>query len=306
MKKLLLFLIFIPLIISCTIEPRSLADVSKNNPFTTPVYSTENQDLKDFSFLLISDTHYLNKSGRMDEVFFQYLSDNELNYDFAVHLGDITDNSEDLQFELFEKDFSKFFDLKATGTSTLPPLFALLGNHDVRSNPNYYFLKLFGKEKTYYRFDFNGVHFYALDSSFRTLGGTQLDYFKYAMDQESSSEVPIIVLSHIPLYGSPSLIYAALEDNVELATILKSIKTGGASLILSGHEHVGNSYHRFENNFVEFIASSFIYGGFRKLSARFYLCHFDAKTRTLNVDSFTYVPSTRTFDVKKKAFAFTL
>lgn len=299
MRRLLITLLFTLTLISCNPNLNRNLKVNaieqynqiKGNPFLFPISRSDTGRTGDFSFLLVSDTHIGKEDGfRTDEEFKTWLEENgsTLGISFIVSLGDITDHSEAVEFDLFTED--SLGSWKASvGTELFIPV---LGNHDNRQDGPYLFMDRFNLKSTYYRFDYGEVEFYILDSSFRVLGRQQLTLFKEAMAQ-ADKDKPKIILSHMPLHGSNEVIYAAMTDSVEIRSIVQAMRQGGAKIYLSGHQHKGEIQHEYEaaassESINELIASCFFGGTIRNFTPRFYVCHYDSSSRTLIIDVYSY------------------
>ena len=315
MKRILLFLISLIALTSCNpnlnknLEIKAIDQYNhvKDNPFNDPIEISNNSKAEDFSFLLVTDTHIGKGDGkRIDKEFLSYLEENgkSLNLSFIVNLGDITDNATRSEFTSFIDASLKPWQ-EATDTSLFIPL---LGNHDNRIDGPYLFKELFNKRTTYYRFDYNGVSFYILDSSFRTLGKTQLKLFEKAME-ESDKETPKVILSHIPLHGNDTVFYAALVDSNEIRKIVQAMRKGGARVYLSGHQHKGEIQYTYKANnkdesINELIASCFFGGTIRNLTARFYICNYKVSERVLSIDVYSFIDNS--FKEEKAKYNFPL
>lgn len=275
----------------------------ESNPFTAPAYSGSAQADGSFTFLMLSDTHF-GKDGisRSDSAFLSWAEAQKegrlADLAFMTVLGDLTDDSQSEQYDGFRTFISSFrsrvADIK---------VFPVIGNHDNRLDGPSYFQEL-NRDYTgvancsYYRFDWGDVQFYVLDTSFRTMGNKQRTYFEEALEADDGN--PRIVLSHIPLHGSGTIIYASLNDSQEIRQMMVDMKRGGVGAYLSGHEHGGNilyshEYDDSDGALYEFIASCFFSGTSRKLTARFYLCTYSPEDSSLLIQSYVYDADTDTY-----------
>lgn len=298
MRKILILLLVTLLAVSC--NPNINKDLKVNaidqynsisgNPFTTPIARSVENESGDFSFLLVSDTHLGKEDGfRVDDKFSDWLDENgaKLGISFIVNLGDLTDDSKQEEFDAYNEELRKW--QEATGTDIFIPV---IGNHDNRIDGPALFMKEYSLKNTYYRFDFNGVEFYILDTSFRSMGRQQLALFEKAMETADKS-TPKIVLSHVPLHGSSTVIYAAMTDSAEVRSIVQAMRKGGAGAYLTGHQHKGEIHHEYSaldpsESINELIVSCFFGGTIRNFTPRFYVCHYHSSSRTLVIDVYSY------------------
>ena len=141
-------------------------------------------------FVVLGDTHHF---GR--EVAAQIRQINQLDADFVVHLGDYVAETEagwqqiEPMLDLFES-----------------PLYMLPGNHDIYNEPTRRIYEArFGR--TFYSFDFNAIHFVALDSELpldsgeRSLRihGEQLAWLARDLERHDSAPLKFIFV-HQPLW----------------------------------------------------------------------------------------------------------
>lgn len=299
MKKLFLtILLLLLLLTACNpninkdfkIQIMDQYNAAEENPFLKPIAGSDTSKTGNFSFMLVTDTHIGKQDGiRVDDTFISWLEDNgkAQNIAFIVNLGDITDNAEAEEFNAFENNSLTPWK-KYTESDLFIPV---LGNHDNRLNGPEIFKQTFTLNTTYYRFDYGDVEFYILDTSFRTLGRQQLALFEEAM--ERPTDKPRIILSHVPLHGSDSVIYAAMTDSTEVRRIVQAMRRGGARTYLSGHQHKGEITHEYKGinpseSINELIASCFFGGTIRNFTPRFYICTYRSAERALVIDVYSY------------------
>lgn len=119
---------------------------------------------------------------------------------FVAHTGDLTHLSQTNEFDTVKQ---------MLGTLKTPEVHTVPGEHDaVGDNANQKYLQVFGKGSRgngYYSFDLNGVHLLFLVNTsgvenLGVLGRDQLDFIKKDL-AGVSSDTPLVVFSHIPLFA---------------------------------------------------------------------------------------------------------
>ena len=296
MRKLLLFLITIILCISCdNIVPIANIDPYKNpgtNYYSTDLTQIDGKNIpekEDFKALLISDTHFgKNKAGTYFKTkeFEEYIK-NE-NIDIVINLGDVSDNSEQEQFNRYKK-WTK-------GVFGEIPIINVIGNHDNRNGGVERFLTTVSKtESTYYCFTLSDIHFYVVDSSFRTLGRQQLNSLMETLTSDSNSKK--IVLSHIPLYGSVTNFYASFADEKERNYLLSNFSKYGVDLLLTGHKHVPESYKAYTDSFSEIVVNGFHGEDLRNGKPSFYLCKYTQSTSEFKIECYSCAKDSSEFEL---------
>lgn len=257
--------------------------VSKSDKFfsSDTAYTGEG----DFEFLIMTDTHfgYEKKDAYfVYDKFKQWATTNSSiirGLDFIAHLGDITDNSDKEDFKSFKKYcFEEVFPGK--------PLITTPGNHDNRRGGLDRYREVFGFDITYYRFDYKGVHFYLPDSSFRTLGKKQYQQLTQALALDKDATK--IILSHVPLYGGPGVIYASFSDMEERNGILKAMVDNNVGLYMAGHNHVGNIVTNLNSNSAEFLLASMLGGTFRNIKPSFYIAEYTENDKTIKITPYEF------------------
>ena len=161
---------------------------------------------------------------------------NSLGYtpDFVIHTGDLTHLSKPAQFDQVKQ--------MLTGLRT-PHVFTVPGEHDSVDDAGQKYRQTFGagtRGDGWYSFDIAGVHVIALVNtlSFSTLGGGRLgtDQLEFVEKDVAglSSDTPIIVFSHIPLFA----MYPAWGWGTDDATqALSYLKRFSSVTCLNGHVH---------------------------------------------------------------------
>jgi 3',5'-cyclic AMP phosphodiesterase CpdA len=161
---------------------------------------------------------------------------NSLGYtpDFVIHTGDLTHLSTPAQFDQVKQ--------MLTGLNT-PHVFTVPGEHDSTDDAGQKYRQAFGagtRGDGWYSFDVAGVHLIGLINtlSFSKLGGghlgaDQLDFIQKDV-APLSSDTPIVVFSHIPLFAMYPAWGWATDDAVQALGYLKRFSS---VTCLNGHVH---------------------------------------------------------------------
>jgi 3',5'-cyclic-AMP phosphodiesterase len=193
-----------------------------------------------FSFVQISDSHIgFNKDANKDVAGTLKEAIARINAlpeapDFILHTGDLTHLSEDEEFDTLDQL------LKSVKTSQI---LYVPGEHDVIGDNGKKYLQRFGKNtkgQGWYSFDHKGVHFIALvnvmdikENGLGVLGNEQLEWLEADL-KERSSETPIVLFAHIPLWTVyPEWGWGTSES----AQALGYLKRFGSVTVLNGHIH---------------------------------------------------------------------
>ncbi|MFA7107507.1 MAG: metallophosphoesterase family protein [Sphaerochaetaceae bacterium] len=283
MKKFLSILVIIFILItSCTLDG-GLAWIDSNFEDTTQI----KEDGQDSTFLLFSDLH----TGRDDDsrvynmdmdVFKNWINDNDINFDFALNLGDTSDNGEKNEYSAYKEFCNELNPL------TEDKIFEIVGNHDIKGNNRWRKPWMETTNKTpYYTISASGVEFYCLDNAQRSFGQTQLKKLKEAV---TTSDYPKIFLAHYPLYGNLNVYtYFALASQEEKAYILHLMKENDVSIYFCGHQHNGDADYYFENGTYQINIESFS-GSTSKFESvpTFCIGEIDGITKELTLSRYEY------------------
>ncbi len=191
-------------------------------------------------FAQISDSHIgftgapnPNVAGTFTEPIHQV---NALGYtpDFVMHTGDLTHLATPEQFDEVKQVL--------TGLNT-PHVFTVPGEHNSVDDAGQKYRQVFGagtRGDGWYSFDVAGVHVIALINtlSFSKLGGghlgpDQLDFIRKDVAQ-LSSDTPIVVFSHIPLFAMYPDWGWGTQDAAQALSYLKRFSS---VTCLNGHVH---------------------------------------------------------------------
>lgn len=194
-----------------------------------------------FSFVQISDSHIgFNKQGINTDVVgtlkeaIARINSLPEPPDFILHTGDLTHLADADEFDTLEQL------LKSVKTRQI---FYVPGEHDVTGDNGKLYLERFGKNTKgsgWQSFDHNGVHFVGLvnvvdiqQNGLGALGVEQLDWLEADLE-DRSSETPIVVFAHIPLWSVYPKWGWGTDDGAQALSFLKRF---GSVTVLNGHIH---------------------------------------------------------------------
>jgi 3',5'-cyclic-AMP phosphodiesterase len=198
--------------------------------------------LKDatFSFMQISDSHIgFNKAPNPDvtgslKAALTRIDMQAVQPDFIVHTGDLTHLSRPEEFDTVSQ--------LMRGSRTQQAFF-IPGEHDVIGDNGREFFSRFGEKQTeggWYSFDHRGVHFVGLINVLNLKGGglgwlgpDQLAWLKQDLVSRSS-ETPIVVFAHMPMWSLYPAWGWGTDDAAEALTMLRRF---GSVTVLNGHIH---------------------------------------------------------------------
>jgi len=189
-------------------------------------------------FAQISDSHIGFKGAANPNVvdtFTQAIKQvNSLGYtpDFVIHTGDLTHLSTPDQFDQVKQ--------MLTGLNT-PHIFIIPGEHDSVDDAGQKYRQTFGagtRGDGWYSFDTAGVHFIALVNTLHLqklghLGTDQLEFIEKDV-APLSSDSPIVVFSHIPLFAMYPDWGWGTEDAAQALSYLRRFSS---VTCLNGHVH---------------------------------------------------------------------
>jgi 3',5'-cyclic AMP phosphodiesterase CpdA len=179
---------------------------------------------------------------------------NSLEYqpDFVIHTGDLTHLATPQQFDQVKQ--------MLTGLNT-PHVFTVPGEHDSTDDGGQRYRQAFGagtRGDGWYSFDIAGVHLIALVNTLNLkklghLGTDQLDFIRKDV-APLSSDTPIIVFSHIPLFA----MYPGWGWGTDDATqALSYLRRFSSVTCLNGHVH--QVFTKTEGNITFFSGTSTAY-----------------------------------------------
>ena len=193
---------------------------------------------KDLFFVQISDSHIgFTGSANTDvtHTFEQAIAQvNSLPQrpSFVMHTGDLTHTSAVKEFGTVQQLFT---------TLKTGQVFQVPGEHDALADGDRRYLQFFGNGTVgdgYYSFDVNGIHFLALVNSVALegpghLGTAQLDWIRKDL-AGLSSETPLVVFAHIPLFAMYPKWGWSTDDALQALGMMRRF---GAVTVLNGHVH---------------------------------------------------------------------
>jgi|SRR5579872_2209685 len=151
--------------------------------------------------------------------------------DFIVHTGDVTHLSKPEQFTLAREILNE----------SKSELFVLPGEHDLIGDKGAAFFAAFGRKDApdgWYSFDTNGVHFVALINvrAFEGMGKLGADQLSWLENDLAavSSDTPLVIFAHVPLYAVYPRWGWATQDSREALAMTKRF---ASVTVLNGHIH---------------------------------------------------------------------
>ena len=209
-------------------------------------------------FAQISDSHIgftgganPNVAGTFGEAINQV---NTLGYtpDFVIHTGDLTHLATPAQFDQVKQ--------MLTGLNT-PHVFTVPGEHDTGDDAGVKYRQFFGagtRGDGWYSFDIAGVHVIALVNTVHLpklgqLGNEQLEWIEKDV-AGLSSDTPIIVFSHIPMFAMYPDWGWGTEDAAQALSYLKRFSS---VTCLNGHVH--QLFTKTEGNVTFYTATTTAY-----------------------------------------------
>ena len=174
------------------------------------------------------------------------------NLDFVIHTGDLTHLASPPQFDQVKQ--------MLTGLNT-PHVFTVPGEHDTGDDAGQKYRQFFGagtQGDGWYSFDIAGVHVIALVNvvhlpKLGQLGADQLEWIQKDV-AGLSSDTPIIVFSHIPLFAMYPDWGWGTEDAAQALSYLKRFSS---VTCLNGHVH--QLFSKTEGNVTFYTATTTAY-----------------------------------------------
>ncbi len=253
-KKIFLSLFLLAFITSCLLSPNDITNAYTSNPFDKPVLiPNENENI---NFILFTDVH-INREKFEKNITHYYdsiysdLSNNS--YDFAVSLGDLSDNGEQSE-EVFH------FVKTITEKTKYKLMIQCVGNHD-RKGSNSYATLLEKDQKTMCRYRCGNLSIYVLDNSTKTFTNKQFMWLEEALEKDDSKYK--IFLAHENIAAgtnfSNTLVMSGFSDIHEMNKLFSLMDKYNVGLIFTGHTHSGNVIYTSPNRkYSEFNCISFV------------------------------------------------
>ena len=199
----------------------SVSDRFRKSSSLWPVSPSSVADENEFSFLVITDTHYY----RNDPQIFEEIEANRSAWgiEFIVVAGDITQSGRQEQYDIMLTDRNHF----------AGDVFCIPGNHDIyNSNADNYFKNLGAAN---YSMTIGDCLFVMLDTANGTLGQEQWGWYKEIL--EKSTAINIFVFSHYSLFDEgtqAAYSWPAIEEKYALLSLNTEHRV---DYFLSGHMH---------------------------------------------------------------------
>jgi Icc protein len=193
---------------------------------------------KDLFFVQVSDSHIGFRGAANQDVTGTFnLAIAQINAlparpAFVMHTGDLTHTATAEQFDTVKQ---------LLGTIKTGAVYQVPGEHDAVTGDDRAYLGVFGRSSVgtgWYSFDLNGIHFMGLVNSVATqgmghLGQEQLDWIGKDL-AGLSSETPVVVFAHIPLFAMYPAWGWSTDDAVRALGMMKRF---AAVTCLNGHVH---------------------------------------------------------------------
>ncbi len=294
MKKSLLILLAIILLVSCEIYfvwdilAETDSDIFMPEKAVNMLKDGNSVKSNDkIKFLIFTDAHI----GREDSYvtdripdLMEVIKDEKNNIDFILNLGDLVDsgNIENEKFLAFLES------VKETGI----PMLSILGNHErhspyARSEWDELFdsYDLYGTMGAY---TFDDLTIYALDSSRRLYGQTQLEALENGLKDEGYGDNYKLLITHTDNTSGTSLdqtlIIFGTADIAERNRLIKLMTENNAPLMLYGHNHKGNDPVYHSDKAIEYnLASLHTRDVFYEGKGNYYIATLDKETGELTI-----------------------
>ena len=174
-----------------------------------------------YSFIVVSDTHFLNGNSNGFEGFKEMLAiDGSIQ--FIIILGDITQGG-------YREDVQKFIEMSHYMGI---PVYPVIGNHDIYFWNWDNWKEIIGS--TRYRIDDDGnTTLLILDSANGYLGKEQLDWLE---NQIKTAKSNVFVFTHFHLFIDSPINITPLTEKRERARLLSILK-GRCDIMFMGHVH---------------------------------------------------------------------
>ena len=177
---------------------------------------------ENFSFLVVSDTHYYKEKfgygKRLDKLRQDY------NADFLIVNGDISQSGLEKQFNLFLDDMKDYNGI----------IYPVLGNHDVYNNGNKVFGKLLGQ--FIYSLEIGNTKLIFLDTATGTFGKKQKDWY----EKELSTNKQIIVFTHYNFITGTIQEWTSVSYTEDEYYFFNINEKYNVKYVISGHLHQNN------------------------------------------------------------------
>jgi 3',5'-cyclic AMP phosphodiesterase CpdA len=192
----------------------------------------------DFTFVQISDSHIgFNKPANPDvtatlQAAIEKINGLDRQPDFVIHTGDLTHLAKAGEFDTLDQTLKSLRQRQ---------IFYVPGEHDVTGDDGTLYLERFGKGTTgmgWQSFDYKGTRFVGLNNVVQLeglgkIGPEQLEWLRKDLAPVSSN-TPIVIFAHIPLWTVYPQWGWGTEDSAQALAVLKRF---GSVTVLNGHIH---------------------------------------------------------------------
>jgi len=216
-------------------EGTRMKEFNSNEPAEKPV----------LSFQVITDTHIRAEGdltyNRHFELALRDIATNGGSSCGIMHAGDLTDNGFPSEYDAMTSIWREF-------EAQLPPLYATMGNHDVRlgvwEDRLQRFLRHSGMSGPYHDHWIGGYHFIFLGTEKNlelhcSLSGEQLQWLDQSLSDQGSPDRPVFVFLHQPLLNTVagSLERQQWHGVVEDEELRKVLGKYPSAILFTGHTH---------------------------------------------------------------------
>jgi UDP-2,3-diacylglucosamine pyrophosphatase LpxH len=211
-----------------------------------------------FSFSVSGDNRPVNNDLPEPQNFIDIL-DSIKTFDpvFYISTGDIINGGSN-DAAIINRQFQDY--LKAISSLNCP-VYVAAGNHEVQNDTGRNsFDKLFSNNgKTYYYFDYQGVHFIILDAyengNWGAIKGDELSWLKNLLPTLSTEKLFVFVHPPVYSYLNPDCItdgskFISFTDKKNQNDIRKLFKDNNVDGVFSGHEHM---FHMQKEGNIEYV-----------------------------------------------------
>lgn len=213
---------------------------SEMKEVAVPFTSTTASPVENYSFVIITDTHFENKSGRScDNSFYEWLFNLQTKPLFCICLGDVANFGFSENFDVYNKFIKKM------QTDYKMPVYTIVGNHDLYNSGWNSFKKKIFPYTSFYHFETKSFSWYFLDTGNGEVGSIQYKILKTKMEKDSK---PKLVFMHYPLFANGDSLFC-MEDTTERNMLVTLFEKNNVKYDFVGHTH---KYSRSEiGSFVE-------------------------------------------------------
>lgn len=306
MKRIIFASLFLLVLLSSCTVPYLLPYNFSSNPFLKKVRIDKDgskkviSDGESISFSVITDSHFRRKdSSWFNDNYYEFLE--EKDYPFAINLGDFTDTgvitTSDLEFLGKVKSYT-----------TCDFVTVTMGNHDRHNLSSFWDNgdEGFTSAGCYYYGELQDgtplLAIYKIDTSADNIGYKQFEHLEEALKKETA--VYRIILSHenvsIGNALSPTLVIFGLGSE-ETNKLYKLMSQYNVSLILSGHNHIGNIAYHLSDTLGELNLAAYHRKVTKPVQIESMGCWYDF---TLNTDSGMAVITSYSAETKEKEKSF--